>query len=118
MDIGALYGTDGDAYARTQTALVDAVTSSGVFVAVGMPDSERLDERANFLLRLFDWDRQRASLSIKRSAPNSDRMSRLLFDACQNRFSHLQYFDIVQTETWRYPICWTRTCSSSETFGS
>ena len=96
VDIGALYGTDGDAYARAQTALVDAVASSGVFVAVGMPDSERLDERANFLLRFFELsDKQRDSLSIKRSDPNSDRMYRGYYSTpARHRFSHLQYFDI------------------------
>ena len=34
VDIGALYDADRDAYARAQRTLVEAVTSSGVFVAV------------------------------------------------------------------------------------
>lgn len=96
VDIGALYDADRDADARAQRALVEAVTSSGVFVATGMPDSEKLDERANFLLRFFELsDAQRHSLSIKRSDPSSDRMYRGYYSTpAGHRFSHLEYFDI------------------------
>ena len=95
VDIGALYGTDGDAYARAQTALVDTVTQRGVFVAVGVCRIERLDERANFLLRFFELsDRQEPPLH-QALRPQLRPMYRGYYSTpAGHRFSHLEYFDI------------------------